>query len=54
MLQDFDRKRESEIDFMNGAIVKEAAALGVPTPVNATIARLVKTLDRIHTRGPGE
>jgi len=54
MLQDFDRKRESEIDFMNGAIVKEAAALGVPAPVNATIARLVKALDRIHTRGPGE
>ena len=29
MLQDFDRKRESEIEFMNGAIVREAAALGI-------------------------
>ena len=28
MLQDFDKGRESEIDFMNGAIVREAAALG--------------------------
>jgi len=51
MLQDFDRARESEIDFMNGAIVKEAQELGLPAPVNATITRLVKTLDRIHTRG---
>jgi 2-dehydropantoate 2-reductase len=50
MLQDFDRKRESEIDFMNGAIVKEAAKLGMSAPVNATIARLVKTFDRIHIR----
>jgi 2-dehydropantoate 2-reductase len=48
MLQDFDRKRESEIDFMNGAIVREAAELGIPAPVNATITRLVKTVDRIH------
>lgn len=53
MLQDFDKGRESEIDFMNGAIVREAAALGVPAPVNATITRLVKTLDRIHTLGRG-
>ena len=48
MLQDFDRGRESEIEFMNGAIVKEAAALGIPVPVNATVTRLVKALDRIH------
>jgi 2-dehydropantoate 2-reductase len=51
MLQDFDKGRESEIDFMNGAIVKEAAQLGMPVPVNATITRLVKTLDRIHLSG---
>jgi 2-dehydropantoate 2-reductase len=49
MLQDFDRGRESEIDFMNGAIVREAAELGIPAPVNETITRLVKTIDRIHT-----
>jgi len=52
MLQDFDRKRESEIDFMNGAIVREAAGVGVPTPVNETITRLVKAMDRIHAERP--
>ena len=52
MLQDFDRHRESEIDFMNGAIVREAAALGIAAPVNATVTRLVKALDRIHAGLP--
>ena len=46
MLQDFDKGRETEIDFMNGAIVREAAELGIPAPVNATITRLIKTLER--------
>jgi len=51
MLQDFDRGRESEIDFMNGAIVREAELLGISAPVNGTITRLIKTLDRIHMEG---
>ena len=46
MLQDFDRKRPSEIDFINGAIVREAAELGVPVPVNATLTRLIKALEK--------
>jgi 2-dehydropantoate 2-reductase len=54
MLQDFDRKRESEIDFINGAIVREAEALGIPAPVNATVTRLIRTLDRIHAEPAGK
>jgi 2-dehydropantoate 2-reductase len=46
MLQDFDKGLETEIDFMNGAIVREAAAQGIGVPVNATITRLVKALQR--------
>ncbi|HSV93441.1 MAG TPA: 2-dehydropantoate 2-reductase [Desulfobacterales bacterium] len=52
MLQDFDRGRESEIDFINGAIVREAAETGIPVPVNAALARLVKALDRFHAEKP--
>jgi len=49
MLQDFQKNRASEIDFMNGAIVREGKALGIPVPVNETMARLIRTLDTIHT-----
>jgi 2-dehydropantoate 2-reductase len=52
MLQDFDRKRQSEIDFINGAIVREAEALGLEVPVNRTVTRLVKILDSVHTEKP--
>jgi 2-dehydropantoate 2-reductase len=49
MLQDFQKNRSSEIDFMNGAIVREAKELGIPVPVNETVTALVRTLDKIHT-----
>lgn len=48
MLQDFDRKRQSEIDFINGAIVREAEKLGLEVPVNRAITRLVRVLDAAH------
>jgi 2-dehydropantoate 2-reductase len=46
MLQDFDRKRESEIEFMNGAIVREAAALGIAAPVNAAVTLIIKAMEK--------
>jgi 2-dehydropantoate 2-reductase len=48
MLQDFDRKRQSEIDFINGAILREAEALGLEVPVNRVLTRLVRVLDALH------
>jgi len=53
MLQDFQKNRRSEIDFMNGAIVREAKELGIPVPVNETVTRLVRTLDRLHAGKQG-
>jgi 2-dehydropantoate 2-reductase len=53
MLQDFDRGRQTEIDFMNGAIVREAAELGIPVPVNAAVARLVRAIDRFRAEKQG-
>jgi len=50
MLQDFDRKSRSEIDFINYAIVKEGERLGIPTPVNRTVTGLVRVLDDIHRK----
>ncbi len=49
MLQDFDRGRPSEIDFINGAIVREAAELGISVPVNTTLTRLIRALEKGRT-----
>jgi 2-dehydropantoate 2-reductase len=45
MLQDFDRNRPTEIDMINGAVVREADKLGIPVPVNRTVTRLVRALE---------
>jgi 2-dehydropantoate 2-reductase len=48
MLQDFDKNRPTEIDFINGAIVKEAEKLGIPVPLNRAVTRLVKGMEWLH------
>jgi 2-dehydropantoate 2-reductase len=45
MLQDVLAKRPTEVDFMNGAIVKWGEKTGVPTPLNKAIWELVKGLE---------
>jgi len=45
MLQDFDRGRKTEIDFINGAIVREAEKLSIDVPVNRTMADLVRMME---------
>lgn len=41
MLSDVLNKRKTEIDNINGAIVREGARLGIETPMNALLTRLV-------------
>ena len=41
MLQDVSKKRKTEIDKINGAIVKEAEAHGVDVPANRLIVNLI-------------
>ena len=45
MLQDVLAKRQTEVDFMNGAIVGWGEKLGVPTPLNRAVWQLVKGLE---------
>jgi 2-dehydropantoate 2-reductase len=42
MLQDLEKGRRTEIDAINGSIVREGRRLGVPTPVNEVMVDLVK------------
>jgi 2-dehydropantoate 2-reductase len=47
MLQDFLRHRPTEIDVINGAVVREGARLGIPTPYNQALVLLVKAHEDI-------
>ena len=42
MLDDVRNERATEVDWLTGAVVREAARLGVPAPIHETLYRLVK------------
>ena len=46
MLQDILNGRQTEIEMMNGAIVREGKALGIETPVNLALTNLITYLSR--------
>ena len=46
MRQDVERGSKTEVDFINGTIVREGLKLGIPTPVNDTLTKLVKTIEQ--------
>jgi 2-dehydropantoate 2-reductase len=47
--QDVQRGRPTEIDALNGAIVRESARDGIDAPYNRAISLLIKALE--HRRG---
>jgi 2-dehydropantoate 2-reductase len=46
---DLQRGRATEIDAMNGAVVREGARLGVPTPANGVIAEFIRLIEATRT-----
>jgi 2-dehydropantoate 2-reductase len=50
MLQDVEGRRETEIDFLNGGVVRFGREHGVPTPLNDAVTALIKGLERSWTR----
>jgi 2-dehydropantoate 2-reductase len=46
MLQDVEARRETEVDYLNGGIVRFGRQYGVPTPLNEAVWSLVKGLER--------
>ena len=44
-LRRFERGRKTEIDFLNGYIVKKGREVGVPTPVNESVVEMVKEVE---------
>ncbi|MDH5285947.1 MAG: 2-dehydropantoate 2-reductase [Betaproteobacteria bacterium] len=46
MLQSLEKSLPTEIDFINGAVVRAGARCGVATPVNATLVACIKGVER--------
>lgn len=54
MLLDRLAQRPSEIDAINGAVVTEGRAVGVPTPVNEVVSQLVRAHELTYPTGGGQ
>jgi 2-dehydropantoate 2-reductase len=50
MLQDVEARRPTEVDYLNGGIVRFGRERGVPTPLNAAIQALVKGVEASWTQ----
>jgi 2-dehydropantoate 2-reductase len=48
MLQDVLKERMTEVDAINGAIVREGRTTGIPTPVNLTLTSLVEAIQETY------
>ncbi|PIQ88785.1 MAG: 2-dehydropantoate 2-reductase [Candidatus Omnitrophica bacterium CG11_big_fil_rev_8_21_14_0_20_42_13] len=48
MLQDVLKEKRTEIDFINGVIVRQGKSLGIKTPVNEILVHLVKTIEQSY------
>jgi 2-dehydropantoate 2-reductase len=45
MLQDVEKGKKTEIDFINGAIARIGKRMGIPIPINDTLTSLVKGME---------
>jgi 2-dehydropantoate 2-reductase len=48
MLQDYYRQRRTEVDALNGAVVREGAEAGTPTPTNRVLTALIHGLEETY------
>jgi 2-dehydropantoate 2-reductase len=46
--QDLARRKPTEIDYLNGYVVRRGEALGIPTPANRVLWALVKLIESKH------
>jgi len=48
MLADVNNKRRTEVDQINGAVARQARALGLEAPINETLARMVAAIEKSY------
>ncbi len=49
MLEDVLHRKRTEIDFINGVIVRQGKSLGIKTPVNFFLYNLIKTIEESYS-----
>ncbi|MCY8514197.1 ketopantoate reductase family protein [Bacillus atrophaeus] len=49
MLQDIEKKRKTEIDYINGVVPRLAEGTGISTPYNDMVVKLVKTAEQYQS-----
>jgi len=49
MLQDLEKKRKTEIEYINGVVPRIAAVHGIPTPFNDKVVQLVQAAEQSQT-----
>ena len=49
MLEDVEARRPTEVELINGALVREAARVGVEAPLHTAIYRLVKAREASYS-----
>ncbi|AKL86039.1 ketopantoate reductase family protein [Bacillus atrophaeus] len=49
MLQDIEKKRKTEIDYINGVVPRLTEGKGISTPYNDMVVKLVKTAEQYQT-----
>lgn len=50
MLQDILKKKKTEVDYINGAIVRQGKSLGIKTPANVILTDLVKSIESAYVQ----
>lgn len=50
MLQDIEAGRKTEVEIFAGEAVKMGTALGIPTPVNATVLRIIQVIEELKEK----
>jgi 2-dehydropantoate 2-reductase len=50
MLQDIEKGKKTEIDYLNGFIVEKGKMNGISTPFNEVITQIIKSLEKTNTR----
>jgi 2-dehydropantoate 2-reductase len=50
VLADVLKKRKTEIECLNGAVIKEGRRMGIPTPFNIVLFNLVRSLEQTYEK----